>query len=69
MTVQEPETNLVSFDPAGAGMGAGELQAALRAEGIAVSALGGRLRACTHLDVEAPMIGATLEAIRRLLRA
>ncbi|SHJ35891.1 L-threonine aldolase [Roseomonas rosea] len=69
MTVQEPETNLVYFDPAGAGMGAGELQAALRAEGIAVSALGGRLRACTHLDVEAPMIGATLEAIRRLLRA
>jgi len=69
MVVQEPETNLVYFDPTGAGMGAAGLQAALRAEGISVSALGGRLRACTHLDVDAVMIGETLEATRRLLRA
>ncbi|HEY8613684.1 MAG TPA: threonine aldolase family protein [Roseomonas sp.] len=68
MAVEQPETNLVYFDPAGAGMGASALQAALREEGIAVSALGGRLRACTHLDIAAPMIGATLDAIRRLLR-
>ena len=68
VAVEEPDTNLVYFDPAGAGMAAVALQAALRAEGIAVSALGGRLRACTHLDVGAPMIGEALEAIRRLLR-
>jgi threonine aldolase len=69
VAVEEPDTNLVYFDPADAGMTAAALQAALRAEGIAVSALGGRLRACTHLDVASPMIGETLEAIRRLLRA
>ncbi|MBP0445733.1 threonine aldolase family protein [Roseomonas sp. SSH11] len=69
MVVQEPDTNLVYFDPAGAGMDASGMQAALRAEGIAVSALGGRLRACTHLDVDAAMIGDALGAIRRLLRA
>jgi threonine aldolase len=69
VAVEEPDTNLVYFDPAGAGMTAATLQATLRAEGIAVSALGGRLRACTHLDVASPMIGETLEAIRRLLRA
>jgi threonine aldolase len=68
VAVEDPDTNLVYFDPAGAGMEAVALQAALRAEGIAVSALGGRLRACTHLDVQAPMIGEALEAIRRLLR-
>ena len=66
--VEEPDTNLVYFDPAGAGVGAEALQAGLRAEGIAVSALGGRLRACTHLDVSASMIPETLDAIRRLLR-
>ena len=69
MAVEAPDTNLVYFDPRGAGMEAGALQAALRAEGISVSALGGRLRACTHLDVDAPMIQATLDSIRRLLRA
>ena len=69
VAVEEPDTNLVYFDPTGAGMAPVALQAALRAEGIAVSALGGRLRACTHLDVQAPMIGETLEAVRRLLRS
>jgi len=68
VAVEEPDTNLVYFDPTGAGMGPAELQRALRAEGISVSGLGGRLRACTHLDVTAPMIGEAVEAIRRLLR-
>jgi threonine aldolase len=68
VTVQEPDTNLVYFDPAGAGLSAEALQAGLRAQGIAISVLGGRVRACTHLDVTAPMIGEALEAIRTLLR-
>ena len=68
VVVQAPDTNLVFFDPAGAGTEGGRLQAALLAEGIAVSALGGRLRACTHLDLTTPMIDETLDAVRRLLR-
>ncbi|MBP0492332.1 threonine aldolase family protein [Pararoseomonas indoligenes] len=68
VVVEEPDTNLVFFDPTGAGMAPAALQAALRGEGIAVSGLGGRLRACTHLDVDAPMIEAALGTIRRLLR-
>ncbi|MCR0980487.1 threonine aldolase family protein [Roseomonas populi] len=68
VVVEEPDTNLVFFDPTGAGMAPAALQAALRGEGIAVSGLGGRLRACTHLDVAAPMIDEALGAIRRLLR-
>jgi threonine aldolase len=68
VTVQEPDTNLVYFDPTGAGLSAEALQAGLRAQAIAISVLGGRVRACTHLDVTAPMIGEALEAIRTLLR-
>ena len=36
-------------------------------QGIAVSGLGGRLRACTHLDVSAPMIEEAIGAIREVL--
>ncbi|WP_338663029.1 threonine aldolase family protein [Pararoseomonas sp. SCSIO 73927] len=68
VVVEEPDTNLVFFDPTGAGMSPAALQAALRGEGIAVSGLGGRLRACTHLDVDAPMIEEALAVTRRLLR-
>ena len=69
VAVEEPDTNLVYFDPHGAGMVAEALQTVLRGQGIAVSALGGRLRACTHLDVSAPMIEETLEAIRHTLQS
>ncbi|MBX9593853.1 MAG: low specificity L-threonine aldolase, partial [Roseomonas sp.] len=65
--VQDPDTNLVFFTIGGTGMDAVTLQRALRMEGIAVSLLGGRLRACTHLDVTAPMIGDALAAIRGAL--
>jgi threonine aldolase len=66
--VEEPDTNLVYFDPSATGTSAVALQAALRADGIMVSVLGGRIRACTHLDVATPMIGEALTAIRRILR-
>ncbi|NKC30380.1 threonine aldolase family protein [Falsiroseomonas selenitidurans] len=65
--VQDPDTNLVFFTIAGTGVAAEALQRRLRMEGIAVSLLGGRLRACTHLDVAAPMIEAALGAIRGAL--
>ncbi|MFT8242699.1 threonine aldolase family protein [Roseomonas sp. BN140053] len=67
VSVGEPDTNLVYFDPSGAGMDAAGLVQALRMQGILVSMLGGRIRACTHLDVQAGMIEETLAAIRDAL--
>ena len=65
--VEEPDTNLVFFDVRGTGTSGTELQERLRMRGIAVSGLGGRLRACTHLDVSAPMIEEAVGAIREAL--
>ena len=67
MAVEAPDTNLVFFDPAGTGTGSAALMDALLGQGIMVSMLGGRLRACTHLDVSAPMIAETLDAVRAAL--
>lgn len=64
MAVEEPDTNLVFFDPSGTGIEAEALVKALRLQGIQLSMLGGRIRACLHLDVSAPMIEETLAAIR-----
>ncbi|MEN0074248.1 MAG: threonine aldolase family protein [Paracraurococcus sp.] len=61
VVVEEPDTNLVFFDVKGAGTTVEALQARLMQRGVAVSGLGGRVRACTHLDVTAPMIE---EAVR-----
>lgn len=67
--VEEPETNLVFFDVRGAGMDVATLQQKLRMRGIAVSGLGGRVRACTHLDVTAPMIEEAVATIREVIAA
>jgi len=65
--VEEPDTNLVFFDPAEAGLQAAELVRRLRLEGVSLSLLGGRVRACTHLDVSAAMIEETLALVRKQL--
>jgi threonine aldolase len=67
VAVEEPETNLVFFDPAGAGLPCPELIRRLRLQGVHLSLLGGRIRACTHLDVTAAMIEEALGLIRREL--
>jgi threonine aldolase len=67
MAVEEPETNLVFFDPTASGTDAVEMVAALRLQGIQISMLGGRIRACTHLDVTAAMVEETLTAIRAIV--
>ena len=67
VAVEDPDTNLVFFDPRGAGMTGDALVTALRNDGIQLSVLGGRVRACTHLDVSADMIEEALAAIRRTL--
>jgi len=65
MVVEPPDTNLVFFDPSGAGLPAAELVRRLRLHGVQLSILGGRVRACTHLDVAAPMIEDALTLIRK----
>ena len=67
--VEEPDTNLVFFDVRGAGLDVARLQERLLLRGIAVSGLGGRVRACTHLDVTAPMVEEAVGAIREVLAA
>jgi threonine aldolase len=68
MVVEPPDTNLVFFDPSGAGLAAAELVSRLRMRGVQISMLGGRIRACTHLDVTAAMIEESLGLIREALR-
>ncbi len=52
--VQQPETNLVFFETAGAGLPPQQLVAKLREHGVLISMLDSRrIRACTHLDVSA----------------
>jgi threonine aldolase len=67
MKVEEPDTNLVFFDPSGTGIAAAELVKRMRLEGVQLSILGGRIRACTHLDITRPMIDETLHLLRATL--
>ena len=67
VVVEEPESILVFFDPAGAGVLGLELIRRLRLHGVHLSLLGGRIRACTHLDVSAAMIEEALALIRKEL--
>ncbi|WP_137176631.1 low specificity L-threonine aldolase [Roseomonas sp. AR75] len=66
--VEAPDTNLVFFDPAGTGVAAAELVGRMRMQGVQLSMLGGRIRACTHINVTAPMIDEALEILRGAVR-
>jgi threonine aldolase len=69
ITVEEPETNLVFFDTRSAGVTADGLATRLRQTGISVSTVGPyRVRACTHLDVDAAGVGLAVQAIAAALR-
>ncbi len=62
----EVETNLVWFEVDPAWATAGEVAAALKANGILVHAAGPHtLRACTHLDVSAPQAERAADLLRR----
>ena len=69
ITVETPDTNLVFFDIRETGIGLDDFQNRLRSRGIMISGLGGRVRACTHLDVSAPMIEEAVATIRELVAA
>jgi threonine aldolase len=66
--VQQPETNLVFFNPAGAGVSGDKMVADLRQRGVLLAMMDGRIRACTHLDVTAAMIEETLGLVREIVR-
>ena len=66
--VQEPETNLVFFQPDGAGVTGEAMVGALRQRGVQIAMMDGRIRACTHLDVTAPMIEETIGLVREIVR-
>ena len=69
LIVEEPETNLVFFDTRGAGLTADALAGRVRRVGVSVSTVGPyRVRACTHLDVDAAGVTLALEAISGALR-
>lgn len=68
LDVQQPETNLVYISTNGGGLTPAKLQAELRKRGVQVSMLGGRVRACTHLDVTATMIEETVALAREISR-
>ena len=68
MEVQQPETNLVFFNPDGAGVTGGKMVEALRQRGVLLAMMDGRIRACTHLDVTAGMIEETVGLVREIAR-
>ena len=68
ITVESPQTNLVFLDTSATGRDAGELAAALRRHGVMISTMGPyRMRACTHLDVDAVGIDEAATIFRRVL--
>src|SRR6202790_5643739 len=68
MEVQQPETNLVFFNPDGAGVSGDDMVARLRQHGVLLAMMDGRIRACTHLDVTAEMIEETVALVRDIAR-
>ncbi|WP_454645962.1 threonine aldolase family protein [Bradyrhizobium liaoningense] len=66
--VQEPETNLVFFKPDGAGIPGDKMVTALRQRGVTLAMMDGRIRACTHLDVNAGHIEETIGYVREIVR-
>jgi threonine aldolase len=66
--VQEPETNLVFFRPDGAGVPGDRMVTALNQRGVLLAMMDGRIRACTHLDVTAPMIEEMVTHVREIVR-
>lgn len=65
--VDDPDTNLVFFDISATGKSFVELSTTLARQGIWVSGLGGRVRACTHLDVTRAQVEEAAAAIRQAL--
>ncbi len=69
LAVEEPETNLVFFDTRDTGLTADALAQRVRQLGVMVSTVGPhRVRACTHLDVDAAGVAFAVQAIGEAVR-
>jgi threonine aldolase len=69
LAVEAPETNLVFFDTQGTGVTADALAERLRQVGVKISTVGRyRMRACTHLDVDAAGVEFAVQSIVQTLR-
>ena len=69
LLVEEPETNLVFFDTRGTGLTADALAERVRREGVSISVVGPyRMRACTHLDVDAAGVESAVRTVAQALR-
>ncbi len=69
LAVEAPETNLVFFNTQGAGVTADALAKRLRQVGVKISTVGPyRMRACTHLDVDAAGVALAVQSIVQALR-
>jgi threonine aldolase len=70
LMVEEPETNLVFFDTSATGLTADQLAARVRREGVLMSTVGEyRVRACTHLDVDAGGVALALQTVAEAVRS
>lgn len=70
LRVETPETNLVFFDTAGAGLTADALAEQARSRGVLVSTMGAhRVRACTHIDVDAAGVDLAVQVVAEVTRA
>lgn len=70
LAVQQPETNLVFFDTSASGLTADALAQRARREGLFVSTVGEyRVRACTHLDVDAAGVALAVQVIAQAVRS
>ena len=67
--VQQPESNLVFFKPDGSGVPGAKMIVELRERGVLLAMMDGRIRACTHLDVDSGMIEETVDIVREIVRA
>ena len=65
--VEAPETNMVFFDPSPTGVTIDELVAGLRKLDVRMTPVAGRIRAVTHLDVDAGAIERALGAAAEVL--
>jgi threonine aldolase len=65
LVVEPPHTNLVYIDTTGTGLTGDEVARRVRPHGLLVSVMGKhRVRACTHLDVDADAIEEAVSIIR-----
>jgi threonine aldolase len=70
LLVEAPETNLVFFDTTGTGLTADEVADRARSKGVLVSTMGThRVRACTHMDVDAAGVDLAVQVVADVVRA